>query len=311
MKRTLTIFYCFICFVGIAKEPLQLWYDEPAVVWEEMLPLGNGRLGMMPDGGIANERIVLNEITLWSGSPQDPNNYEAYRSLEDIQQLLLQGQNAEAEALVNANFICSGVGSGHGHGANLPYGCFQNLGEMHIQYHHQHEDITGYRRQLDLPTAMAKTVYKAGGTMYRREYFTSFGNDVGIIRLSTQGEETLNFSVTLTREENAQANVSGEELQLFGALNDGYGGRGMQYMARVRILHQGGRLVTEGNRLRVIGAEEAVIYFSAATNFRNNPYEQVSATLMTQALQVPYSDQRKAHISTFQRLFNRVSLELT
>lgn len=301
---------CLVCAPGKAKEPLQLWYDKPAMIWEETLPLGNGRLGLMPDGGISDEKIVLNEITLWSGSPQDPNNYGAYQSVEDIQQLLLQGRNDEAEALVNATFVSSGAGSGHGHGANVPYGCFQNLGEMHIQYHHQQEEITGYRRQLDLPTAMATTTYEAGKTMYHREYFTSFDGDVGIIRLTAHGKEALNFSVTLTREENAEVSTIGDELQLFGALNNGYGGKGMQYMARVRIQHEGGRLVVEENELHVIGAGEAVIYFSAATDFRDNPYEQQSAALMKQVLQIPYENQKEAHISAFQHLFNRVSLDL-
>src|SRR5690606_17129156 len=99
-----------------AQDPLQLWYTAPATQWEETLPLGNGRLGMMPDGGVSHEKIVLNDITLWSGSPQDANNYAAHNSVQQIQQLLLEGRNDEAEALVNANFVCTGAGSGHGNG---------------------------------------------------------------------------------------------------------------------------------------------------------------------------------------------------
>lgn len=73
--------FCFIAIPGYSqKKPLKLWYDSPAKMWEETLPLGNGRLGMTPDGGIIKEKIVLNDITLWSGSPQDANNYEAYKS---------------------------------------------------------------------------------------------------------------------------------------------------------------------------------------------------------------------------------------
>src|ERR1044072_9056808 len=75
------------------QPPLRTWYDQPARQWEETLPLGNGRLGMMPDGGILREHIVLNDITLWSGAPQDANNYEAYKKLPEIRQLLLAGKN--------------------------------------------------------------------------------------------------------------------------------------------------------------------------------------------------------------------------
>src|SRR5882724_3737830 len=73
------------------QQPLRLWYDKPAQVWEETLPLGNGRLGMMPDGGIMKENIVLNDITLWSGSQQDANNYDAYKVLPQIRKLLVEG----------------------------------------------------------------------------------------------------------------------------------------------------------------------------------------------------------------------------
>lgn len=304
--------WLFAYLVLPAQEPLQLWYKKPAKIWEETLPLGNGRIGMMPDGGIVTEKIVLNEITLWSGSPQDPNNYDAYKSVDDIQRLLLQGQNDEAEKLVNANFIAAGQGSGFGRGANVPYGCFQTLGELLIQYHNHKENQTeAYRRQLDLPTAIASTSYKTDGITYHREYFTSFGDDVGIIQLTADRKKALDFSVTLTREEHAQLNIVGDELQMFGALNDGHGGTGMRYMVRVRIKHQGGRLAKEGNTLRLVGADEATLYFSTATDFRSNPFEKQSAELMEGALQVSYKHQKAAHIKGFQQLFNRVSLDIT
>lgn len=94
------------------QQPLTLWYDKPAKIWEETLPLGNGKLGMTPDGGITREHIVLNDITLWSGGKQDANNYEAYKSLPKIRQLILEGKNDEAQELVNRDFVCKGQGSG-------------------------------------------------------------------------------------------------------------------------------------------------------------------------------------------------------
>jgi len=89
----------FTISVTAQQSPLRLWYDKPAHQWEETLPLGNGRLGMTPDGGVTHERIVLNDITLWSGAPQDANNYAAYKKLPAIRQLLLEGKNDEAQAL--------------------------------------------------------------------------------------------------------------------------------------------------------------------------------------------------------------------
>src|ERR1700761_6380649 len=109
--------------------PLRLWYDRPARQWEETVPLGNGRLGMTPDGGVSHEKIVLNDISLWSGSSQDANNYDAYKSLPRIRQYLLEGKNDSAQALVDKSFICTGKGSG-----GVPFGCFQTLGALHVQF---------------------------------------------------------------------------------------------------------------------------------------------------------------------------------
>src|ERR1700732_3491037 len=121
MKKVFSLIVagCGLCATVFAqKTPLRLWYDQPAAVWEETLPLGNGRLGMMPDGGIMKEKIVLNDITLWSGAPQDANNYNAYKQLPRIRELLSEGKNDEAQALIDKDFVCTGKGSG---GAN--WGC--------------------------------------------------------------------------------------------------------------------------------------------------------------------------------------------
>lgn len=128
--------FCTLVLVVITlhlnAQDLLMWYNKPATRWEETLPLGNGRVGMMPNGGVRDEAIVLNEISMWSGSPEDPNNYDAYKSVQQIQELLFAGKNDEAERLVNLNFVCSGQGSGHGNGAKVPYGAFQNFGFLNF-----------------------------------------------------------------------------------------------------------------------------------------------------------------------------------
>jgi len=132
---------------SFAQQPLKLWYDKPAQIWEETLPLGNGRLGMMPDGGVTSEKVVLNDITLWSGSSQDANNYNAYKKLPEIRQLLLQGKNREAQALIDKDFICTGKGSG-----GVPFGCYQLLGNLQLKYDYKDagSDVkyTDYHREL-------------------------------------------------------------------------------------------------------------------------------------------------------------------
>jgi alpha-L-fucosidase 2 len=127
-KKMLTVFcLSYLSFTPVIaqQKPLKLWFDQPAKMWEETLPLGNGRLGMTPDGGILKEKIVLNDIILWSGSPQDANNYDAYKSLPEIRKLILEGKNEEAQALVNRDFVCKGPGSGGSSVGKIPdHGCF-------------------------------------------------------------------------------------------------------------------------------------------------------------------------------------------
>ena len=107
------------------RPDLKLWYTRPAERWEETLPLGNGRIGMMPDGGIERENVVLNEISLWSGSKQDTDNPYAYYSLANIRRLLFEGRNDEAQDLMYKTFVCKGTGSNLGDGANATYGSNQ------------------------------------------------------------------------------------------------------------------------------------------------------------------------------------------
>ena len=132
------------------KQELMLLYNSPAKIWEETLPLGNGRIGMMPDGGVDNEHIVLNDISMWSGSEDSTAlNPEAINYLPKIQELLLSGKNAEAQSLMYEHFRCGGQGSAFGNGKDAPYGCFQMLGDLNIQYlFSENDSITGYKRKL-------------------------------------------------------------------------------------------------------------------------------------------------------------------
>src|SRR5690606_20726290 len=118
----------------------------------ESTPLGNGRLGAALYGGVAEERIVLNDSGMWSGSPQEADRPDAHKALPEIRRLLLEGKNHEAEALVNAHFTCAGEGSGKGSGANVPYGCYQTLGNLRLRFTDAASayPYRNYRRTLDV-----------------------------------------------------------------------------------------------------------------------------------------------------------------
>ncbi len=136
-----------------------IWFDAPARDFTESSPMGNGRLGAMMFGGVDEERIVLNESSVWSGSRQDADREDAYKILPEIRRLLLAGKNPEAEALVNANFTCKGPGSGGGQ-----YGCYQVLGNLHLTFSQGDTNlpVTNYRRELDLDDAVTGLRHSRG-----------------------------------------------------------------------------------------------------------------------------------------------------
>lgn len=117
-----------------AESTTTVWFDNPAKSFHQSAPLGNGRIGAMVFGGVDEERIVLNESSIWSGSRQDADRPDASKALPEIRRLLLEGKNVQAEALVNGNFTCRGPGSGQGSGANVPFGCYQTLGNLRLSF---------------------------------------------------------------------------------------------------------------------------------------------------------------------------------
>jgi alpha-L-fucosidase 2 len=308
MKRTIGLVALFFSLSVTAQHhPLQLWFDKPAVQWEETLPLGNGRLGMTPDGGVEKEKIVLNDITLWSGSPQDANNYEAYKQLPAIRKLLSEGKNDEAQKLIDKSFICLGPGSG-----GPKWGCFQTLADLNIvhSYNGGATAPVDYRRWLSLDSAIAVTSFTLDGIRYTREYFTSFGDDVDLIRIRASEKGKINFSVGISRSERGESAIIGQALQLAGQLNNGTDGKGMQYLTQVKLLNTGGKQTTRGKELVVEGADEALIFISTATDFRNPQFRSVVEKNMRAALQRSYTVQKQMHVRNFRKLFGRVAVDL-
>ena len=312
MKRYLYLL-TITCFINAGtfaqNKPLKLWYDKPAARWEETLPLGNGRLGMMPDGGVREEHIVLNDITLWSGAPQDANNYEAYKSLPEIRKLLAEGKNDEAQKLVDKNFVCKGVGS-----AGVPFGCYQVLGDLNIQFNYPDRDradnFKNYKRELLLDSAVANCTYGVDGVTYKREYFTSFNHDVSIVKLSADKPGHLNLSIALSRPEKSVTIEKNGGLQMYGQLSSGTADGGMQYLTSLEARLKDGSLSNEGNKLIVKNATEVIIYISAGTNFKGADFKKNVDVALKAALATTYAREKLQHVSKYQKLFKRVSLVL-
>ncbi len=309
-NRNLYLFSALCLFVLPlhAQQHLKLWYHEPAENWEETLPLGNGRLGMTPDGNATHETIVLNDITLWSGAVQDANNYDAHKSLPKIRQLILEGKNDEAQNLVNTNFVCLGPGSG-----GAQWGKFQTLGSLHLdQYYGENTaiEIKNYKRTLDLQEAIATSTYTVNDVHYQKEYFSSFDDDVNVIRLTADQPQMLNLQIALRRPEKFTVKTTDQELSMYGQLDNGIDGKGMQYEARVRVQLKDGVLSNTDTSLVIQNASEIILFLAAATDFRQRDHKREVREVLDAAYQKPYVLQKKKHTQNFSKLFGRVKLDL-
>lgn len=296
-----------------------VWFEEPATHFTRSLPLGNGRMGAMIFGGVDEERIVLNESSMWSGSPQDADRPDAHLALPEIRRLLLEGKNAEAEQLVNAHFTCQGPGSGHGQGANVPFGCYQVLGNLRWRFDGPGagSEVTDYQRMLDLATATATVSYRQNGIRFERQHFISAPDEVFVTRLSADRPGSWSLVIGMDRPERFTTSViAPNELLMTGTLNDGRGGRGVSYSARLRVMVRGGTVGAEGTGLKVTGADEVVLWLAAATDFRGFAGRQLDDAVAGSASDLERLGSRDvavlhaAHLADFRKWYDRVTLEL-
>ncbi len=285
----------------------------------ESTPLGNGRLGAALYGGVAEERIVLNESGMWSGSPQDADRPDAHLVLPEIRRLLLEGKNHEAEALVNANFTCAGKGSGNGSGANTPFGCYQTLGNLRLSFPASTTaEVKNYRRTLDLAEAVGRLDYEQDGVRYTREAFVSAPAETFVLRLTASTPGRISFVARLDRPERFTVEPAGPDgLLMSGQLNDGLGGtNGARYAARVRVIPTGGTVTLEGNTLRVRDADEALLFVTAATDIKTFAGRRVTDARaaaeadLARATAISYEKLRATHVADYRRYFDRVALDL-
>lgn len=288
-----------------------LWYDKPAEQWEETLPLGNGRLGMMPDGGVAKEHIVLNEISMWSGSEADYRNPEAAQSLPEIRRLLFEGKNKEAQELMYTSFVPKKPEKGG------TYGAFQMLADLHLYYIYgdTSQAVRDYRRWLDVGKGMAYTAFTRNKTRYVREYFASRTGDVLVVHLTADQPEALGFRLTLSRPERGNVRkVSDGKLEISGTLDSGNPQKeGIRYaaVAGVKLSGKTSRMRTDADAIEVNGADEAWIVISAATSYlKGDIYRTEAQRLLADALHAPLDEWKQNSITAYQRLYNRNGLTL-
>ena len=267
------------------------WFAQPAASFLQSSPLGNGRIGAMVFGIPGTERIVINELSLWSGSPFQNDRADAHKALPEIRRLLFAGKNAEAERLVNQTFTCRGQGSGEANGAEIPYGCYQILADLVIN---GHGDVaaptTGYRRTLNMEDGSVAIAFTQNGKTFTREHFVSFVDSIMVIRVSGTAA-----TATLKREKNAKITVlPNGDTRLDGQLPNGQGGGGMRFASQLRTIRTG---------------DQTLFLLAAGTDFQKKTVDDLEA-ILSRAAKLGYAALKTRHTADYASLMGRVKLDL-
>lgn len=301
-----------------AQTDQEIKFDFPATHFTQTIPLGNGHLGAMVYGNPINERIVLNENSMWSGGVENPNRADASQHLPEIQRLLKEGKNKEAQELLQEYFVSAGQGSAFGNGANAKYGCYQIFGDLLINWKENKGIISDYKRTLFLDKALAVTEWKIGEVTYKEEVLTSAPQNAIVIRLSSNKAKALNFKVLLNRKENAKFSSNGNTITMTGQLPGGNGDLGIRFAGYAQANSTDGKVISENNGLTVSGATECIIVLSAATDLNwptvekrgIDPLPVVQKTVKL-ASKISWTVLKNKHIANYQSYYNRCKIQLT
>ncbi len=336
MKRLLPLFLILIMLDacsggGMQRRYLRIWYDHPAGAsvpdvedgwrnddeWLKALPVGNGFIGAMVFGDVNIERIQLNDKSLWSGSPADNDNPGAYDYQGRIRQLLFDGRYREATDLTLRTQVCKGAGSGNGNGADVPFGCYQTLGDLWFDFG-RNSGFEDYHRELNLDHGVVSVTYRQDGVKYKREVFASYPDRALVIHFSSDTKGALTFDSWLTRPERSGQGSSGGHILMTGTLNDGKGGGGMSYAVRAGAVTAGGTVTCADGKIKVSNADEALLIVVSSTNYRQDYPAYLGGDPLTTSLQQlndassrSFGELLKRHIKDYRSLFGKVSLDLS
>ena len=307
--KLISFTFCLLSIQNLTAQNetlLKLWFNRPAVQWVEALPLGNGRLGAMVFGNPSQEKIQLNEITVWAGQPNRNDNRDAKEALPKVRQLIFDGKYKEAQDLVNQKFISR-------NSQGMPY---QTVGNLTLLFP-GHENFTNYYRELNLETAVTTTHYDVGGVTYKREVYASFPDQVIIVRVAASKPGKIIFTASLNRPAPVDiATVENDKLIMSGITGDCDSIKGaVKFQVQAKIATEGGTLSANNNSIVVNNADIATIYISIATSFKN--YNDISGeagasanVYLQTALEKKYEQALSDHVADYQRYFNRVSIYL-
>jgi alpha-L-fucosidase 2 len=289
-----------------ASDPsLVLWYRQPAAKWTEALPIGNGRLGAMVFGKPDDERIQLNEDSVWAGEYRDRINPAARKGFVESRRLLMDGKIAEAQVIADRDLI--------GTPRRMPP--YQTLGDLMLRFP-GHTGVSEYRRELDLDTGIVRVIYRSGDAVFTREIFSSAVDQVIVVRLTCDRPGRISCSATLGREQDGKAEaVPDDRVRLTGQAivrderHVDERKTGVMFAAVLRAVAEGGKIRASGVEVSVDRADSATLFLAAATSFRESDPVAACSRYLAGA-DKGYELLRSAHCSDHRALFRRVSLRL-
>lgn len=286
----------------------RLFYDRPAnpEIWEEALPLGNGFLGAMVYGGVDNDRIALNQESIWYGGRRERINPDAKSALDKVRSLIFDGELSSAEELAYTSLFATPMSQGH----------FEPLGDLNLVFNEQipHHSTIGkeqlayhsYNRALSLKEAVYACGYATDQGVYNREMFISNPDNVLCIRLTSESAP-INLRLELSRWDMAET-ITAKDHTI--TLEGRSGGGGPKFTCMVKVMCEGGVVFSAGNYLKVKEASAVTILLTATTDFYGHSPNQWCHDVLSKASALTFEGLKSRHIQDFQKLYLQTQIDL-
>ena len=281
-------------------ETTELWYAQPAKVWMESLPIGNGRLGAMTYGGIEEEKLALNESTMWSGQYNENQNKPFGREkMNQLRKLFFEGKLSEGNRIAGDNL----------HGNQTSFGTHLPIGDLKMQFIYPEGKVTDYRRSLSLDEAVSSVPFNSGGVNYKREYFATNPDNVLVLRLTADKQKSITMNMGLDLMRQADLSVENNQLVFTGKVDFPlHGPGGVCFEGRIAVLADNGEVKMEQSGVSIKEADAVTLIVDVRTDYKSPDYKTLCADGVEKAAAKSYDELKQAHIKDYNTLYNRVSI---
>ena len=281
-------------------ETTELWYAQPAKVWMESLPIGNGRLGAMTYGGIEEEKLALNESTMWSGQYNENQNKPFGREkMNQLRKLFFEGKLSEGNRIAGDNL----------HGNQTSFGTHLPIGDLKMQFIYPEGKVTDYRRSLSLDEAVSSVSFNSGGVNYKREYFATNPDNVLVLRLTADKQKSITMNMGLDLMRQADLSVEDNQLVFTGKVDFPlHGPGGVCFEGRIAVLADNGEVKMEQSEVGIKEADAVTLIVDVRTDYKSPDYKTLCADGVKKAAAKSYDELKQAHIKDYNTLYNRVSI---